>query len=359
MKKIIVGCFIVFACVTLQARNKFTTVFMGSYPKPDSVNVPCFDPNNSKHIETPTRLYDEYLEKGGDSEANLRKAMCDIVKEQEDFGFDVVSVGEIRNAHPIYSYCRHIGGIDFIGLTKAKTWLDQEGYIPTVIGPVKANFDFLIKDFKLAQAETDKPLKVSIPGPITIAHSVSNNYYDNVEDLVDALANEIRLVAVALTKVGCKWIQIDEPIFAKKPRLAMRLGVKALARCFDAVPRNVISVLNVGCGDCRFDSPPHLRLARYLDQLDINAIAIQDASVNNNLKLFQRFEKTSIILGICYPDAHKVESVTNMAKHIKTVVTVVPSRRLMISNCCDYCLFDAKTFKSKIGNMMRAISLVG
>ncbi len=58
---------------------------------------------------------------------------------------------------------------------------------------------------------------MTIPGPLTIMDSIADAYYGDENrfgvDLADAINFEIK----ALSAAGCRWIQIDEPIFARQP----------------------------------------------------------------------------------------------------------------------------------------------
>ena len=51
--------------------------------------------------------------------------------------------------------------------------LDQQ----RVIDKVKADKSFLIYDWIESQKISSKPIKVTIPGPMTITDTIANNYY--------------------------------------------------------------------------------------------------------------------------------------------------------------------------------------
>jgi 5-methyltetrahydropteroyltriglutamate--homocysteine methyltransferase len=52
---------------------------------------------------------------------------------------------------------------------------------------------------------------------MTIIDSTANVYYKKIEDLYQDLASVINEEVLDLVKNGCKFIQIDEPLLARKP----------------------------------------------------------------------------------------------------------------------------------------------
>jgi 5-methyltetrahydropteroyltriglutamate--homocysteine methyltransferase len=59
------------------------------------------------------------------------------------------------------------------------------------------------------QEMSKKPVKVSLPAPLTIINTVMNEYYkDNERELSEILVKEINREVVALSNAGCKYIQV-------------------------------------------------------------------------------------------------------------------------------------------------------
>ena len=128
---------------------------------------------------------------------------------------------------------QYLEGIDFEKLTEkvARTG-NYKCWLPTIIGKVKAKESFLVKEWNSNQKLTPKPLKITIPGPMTIADTIANTYYKSDEKMGEDLADAINVEIKRLVDVGCKYIQVDEPLFARKPENALNFGIKNLERCF-------------------------------------------------------------------------------------------------------------------------------
>ena len=52
-----------------------------------------------------------------------------------------------------------------------------------------------------------------------------------------------------LVKAGCKFIQVDEPLFARKPKEAIEYGIKNLEKCFEDISNpDVEKITHICCG---------------------------------------------------------------------------------------------------------------
>ena len=78
----------------------------------------------------------------------------------------------------IWYHCRHLEGFDFEKLeTELKRNGAWEATLPVICGKIKAKNEFLVKDWQFAQQKTKLPVKVTIPGPLTIADTTVNKFY--------------------------------------------------------------------------------------------------------------------------------------------------------------------------------------
>ena len=132
----------------------------------------------------------------------------DAVIDQVTAGIDIPTDGEIRRENYIHYHCRHLDGIDFTQLTERV--LREGAYaarLPTVTGPISARDRFLPHDWRVAQGFTDKPVKISIPGPMTISDTLADAYYGDPRHLAADLAAALNTEVLALAEAGCRHIQ--------------------------------------------------------------------------------------------------------------------------------------------------------
>ena len=207
------------------------TTVIGSYPKPHYLKITdWFNATGGTDTENPTKYYEEEIKKiGSEVEEIFIRATKDVIKDQENCGIDIITDGEVRRENYIHYHCRHLNGIDFSNLTEktARTG-NYKCWLPTITNRVTAGESFLVEEWKTNQKLSNKPIKVTIPGPMTITDTIANTYYKTDEEMGYDLAEAINVEIKRLEEAGCKYIQVDEPLFARKPENALNFGIKNL-----------------------------------------------------------------------------------------------------------------------------------
>ena len=227
------------------------TTTIGAYPKPDEVPVKdWFQKEGGTDTAEPTAGYAETVRRyGAQLEAILDRATVDVVREQVKLGIDIPTDGEVRRENYIHYHCRHLAGIDFERLTEQQMRGHYQALLPTITGPVQASRQpFLVRDWQIAQSATRKPVKITVPGPLTIGDSVADDFYRDPRTRGAALADALNVEIRRLAEAGCPAIQVDEPVFARRAEDALAFGLEHLERCFHKVPPGTERVVHVCCG---------------------------------------------------------------------------------------------------------------
>ena len=344
-----------------------TTTTIGAYPKPDFLAVgDWFDgAGGGPDSADPTARYaDDVARLGEEAETMFARAAGAVIADQIEAGIDVLTDGEVRRENYIHYHCRHITGIDFDHLTE--TELREGAYtarLPTITGPVRAADPFLPHDWKVAQAFTGRPVKVTLPGPMTIGDTLADDHYADARargaDLAAALNSEI----LALAGAGCRHIQIDEPLFARKVAQALDYGFDHLERCFQGVPDGVVRTVHMCCGyPDRLDNPDYPKapkdcyaeLAPAIDDSSIQAVSIEDAHRNCDLGLLEKFTRTTVILGVVAIAESRVETTDEIAGRLRAALDHIDGDRLIAAPDCGLGLLGRDLARAKLKNLCAA-----
>ncbi len=325
------------------------TTCIGAFPKPDYVPVDDWfnlDGGLTDSSSDVTRQYTENMSHPDAAfEELFQRATKLAIDEQVSAGIDIPTDGEMRRENYVHYQCRHLKGFDFENLTKRVV---RDGAytaeFPTITGPIEATDEhFLDRDFKIAQSFTDRPVKITVPGPITIMDTTANSFYDDNRalafDLADGLNSEIRALAAA----GCKYIQVDEPLFARNVEAALDYGIECLDRCFEGVPEDVTRVMHMCCGypghldDVDYhkaDPNSYFRLAQAIDASSIDQVSIEDAHRHNDLKLLEHFSRTTVIVGVVAIAKSQIETVEEITARLKVILHHIDADRLIAAPDC-------------------------
>lgn len=342
------------------------TTTIGAYPKPDYLKLPdWFTVAAGPDTSEPTRHWAAAMAAmGDDAQDVLTKAVREVISDQVEAGVDIPTDGEVRRENYIHYHCRHLNGFDFEELTeKSLRNGAYSAHLPTVRGPISTNGRFLVRDWEAARACTDRPVKVTLPGPLTIADTVVDDWYgDNARfgrDLADALNEEI----LALAAAGCEHIQIDEPLFARRPEAALEYGMENLERAFAGCPSTVTRTMHMCCGyPDRLDNPNYPKadpsaygqIAQAIDESSIDALSIEDAHRHNPLQLLEMFSRTTVVFGVIGVVSSTVESIEQVRARLLEALNHIDADRLIAAPDCGLGLLGRDLARAKLSVMCQA-----
>lgn len=317
------------------------TTTIGAFPKPDYVPISDWFTNTDGDY---TSAYLAELSAGGDkADALLDEATRDVVQAQVGAGIDIPTDGEIRRENYIHYQCRAIEGIDFRTLTPVRMRGTTDTLLPTITGPVAPLPSPLAEDYRRAQSAVDNPVKITIPGPMTIIDSTANTHYQSEMELAHDLATVINQHVHQLAAAGCTWIQVDEPVMVRRPDEAQRWGIDELARCFQGLDPSVNRVVHICCGypnrldQDDYEKAPqasYLDLAERLDEALVDFVSLEDAHRHNNLaQLLPRFPRTSVVLGVVAIASSRVETVEEIAARLETALGFAAGPLIAAPDC--------------------------
>jgi 5-methyltetrahydropteroyltriglutamate--homocysteine methyltransferase len=343
------------------------TTTIGAFPKPDYVKITDWF-KLGMDTPDPTKDYAAELRRlGNDAEEIFVRGTREAIEKQIQTGIDIPTDGEIRRENYIHYHCRHLDGIDFDALTERTVRGNYTARLPTIEGPIKYGGPFLTHDFQVARSFSDRPIKMTMPGPMTICDTVADAHYQDPRragaDIADALNNEVR----ALARAGCRHIQIDEPVFARKPEAALDFGLEHLERCFFNCPDDVVRTVHICCGyPDRLDNPnypkaereAYFQLADAVEASSIDAVSLEDAHRPNELSLLERFKTTTVILGVVAIAKSRVETVDEIASRLSAALNHIDAGRLIAAPDCGLGMLGATLALRKLTNLAAAAQVV-
>ena len=341
------------------------TTTIGAYPKPSYVPTPNTFNEEGPGTNAPTNAYSAYLQSlPANIDEILDKATVEVVQAQVDFGIDIPTDGEIRRENYIHYQCRQFAGFDFDRLTEKAArngaWVAQ---LPTIVSPIEFRAAKLPRDYTVAQAATENPVKITIPGPLTITDSTADAFYKNDAKLGADLAAALNQEILALAAAGCRHIQVDEPVFARRPHDALAFGFDNLERCFDGVPASVTRTVHMCCGYpeeldqadfMKADRSAYLQLADEIEKSTIQAISLEDAHQHNDLSLLERFATTTVIFGAVGIARSRIETVEEIVARLRAALNHIDADRLMVAPDCGLNMLNQAMIESKLTNMALA-----
>ncbi|APX96625.1 methionine synthase [Natronorubrum daqingense] len=311
------------------------TTVVGSYPKPKWLN-------RAKELyEDPDHGFDD-----GDYDEAKDDAARLITQEHERAGLDVVVDGEMRRNEMVEFFAHRIEGYEFNG--PVKVWGHNYFDKPSVVSEVEYDENWLVDEYKFTASATDRPVKVPITGPYTLASWSFNEAYEDDAELAYALADLVNEEIEKLVDAGARYIQIDEPALATTPDDHAIVG-EALEHIVEDIPEDVRIGLHVCYGDYSRIYPEILEFP--VDEFDLE-LANGDY---DQLDVFKDPEFTKdLALGVTDVHVGEAESVEQIEQNILKGLEIVPPEQLVLSPDCGVKLLPREVAYGKMANMVEA-----
>jgi len=205
----------------MQAKKLMTTI-AGSLPKPAWLAEPL-------KLWAPWKLEGEALLEG------QRDAVRLALHDQEKAGIDIVSDGEQTRRHFVTTFIEHLEGVDF---SRARTVRIRDRYdaqVPVVAGAVARKKPVYVEAARFLRAETTRPVKYTLPGPLTMVDTLYDDYYRSREKLAWEFAAILNQEAREIAAAGVDVIQFDEPAFNVFFDEVRDFGVQTLERAAEGL----------------------------------------------------------------------------------------------------------------------------
>ncbi|MEM7563903.1 MAG: 5-methyltetrahydropteroyltriglutamate--homocysteine methyltransferase, partial [Pseudomonadota bacterium] len=185
------------------------TTCIGAYPKPSYVKLPdWFNDPSGPDTADPTGGWESAMDAmGEDAQLLIDRGIQEAINDQVYAGIDIPTEGEIVRENYIHYHCRHLNGFDFVNLTnKEVRGGTYAANLPTINGSVSVKSLFLAGEWQKAQSMSDRPVKITMPGPMTVSDTNVDSFYGDSKKLGHDIALALNQEVVALAQAGCKHI---------------------------------------------------------------------------------------------------------------------------------------------------------
>ena len=309
------------------------TSLVGSYAQPDWLIdreklAGRFPPRT--RMKELWRVPEQYLEQAWDD------ATVYAIAEQERAGLDIVTDGEMRRESYSNRFATALDGVD---LDNNGTALDRSGEpvpVPRVVGPIKRRHAVQVRDvqFLREHASPEKKIKITVPGPFTMAQQAQDDFYNDPEALAVAYAGAVNEEIKDLFAAGADVVQLDEPYMQARPDKARQYGLKALERALEGVTGTTALHICFGYAHLIHERPEGYSFLPELSGSGVEQISIETAQSNLDTSVLATLPGKTIILGVLDLATHEVESSETVAARIRRALPHVPAEKIIIAPDC-------------------------
>jgi len=307
------------------------TTIVGSYPQPDWLidrdMLMTHGPPRVRMREI-WRVEEPFLEQAQDDATRL------AIRDMEVAGLDIVSDGEIRRESYFNRFATALSGIDVDepGVVLGRT--GKPTPVPRVTGPVRRLRPVELRDVEFLRRHTEKPIKITLPGPFTMTQLAKDEFYGDDAALARAYADAVNQEARDLKAAGADYIQLDEPYLQAQPQKARAYGIEAIDRALAGVVGPTIVHMCFGYAYVVKDKPSGYSFLPELDRCGAAQISIEAAQPRLDLGILATLASKSLMVGVIDLGDPAIETPDIVARRIRAALNHVDAERLVIAPDC-------------------------
>jgi 5-methyltetrahydropteroyltriglutamate--homocysteine methyltransferase len=328
---------------------------VGSYPQPDWLI------DREKLVkEMPARIRSQDLWRI--APAWLEQAQDDAtilaIRDQERAGLDILTDGEMRRESYSNRFATALEGLDVDNPGTVLSRTGRMSLVPRVVGKVRRKHPVQVRDVEFLRPNTDRLIKITVPGPFTMSQQAQNDFYDTEEALAMDYAAAVNEEIKDLFAAGADYVQMDEPYMQAQPDKARQFGVKALSRALDGVAGATALHLCFGYAALVKDRPSGYSFLPELAQCPVQQISIETAQSSLDCSVLSELRGKTIILGVLDLSTHQIETADIVAGRIRRALPFVSPERLIVAPDCGLKYLPRSVAFEKIKAMVRGADLV-
>jgi 5-methyltetrahydropteroyltriglutamate--homocysteine methyltransferase len=331
------------------------TTIAGSLPKPSWLAEP-------RKLWAPWRLDGDELREG------KRDATLVALKTQETAGIDIVSDGEQARQHFVHGFLEGVEGIDFdrkvpMGIRNNR----YEALVPTVTGPLRRRGAVHACEALIARTHTERRLKFTLPGPMTICDTVADAHYGDRARMAMAFADLLNEEARDLAAIGVDVIQFDEPAFNVYLDEVVDWGIAALHRAIAGVECQTAVHICYGYGiQANIDWKKTLgaewrqyeRIFPALAASRIDQVSLECANSQVPIELLGLLAGKDVLVGAIDVASDRAETPDEVAATIEAALRFVPPEHLFPCTNCGMAPLDRTLASQKLAALAAGAALV-
>lgn len=307
------------------------TTVVGSYPQPD-----WLIDREALRERSPPRVRAKELWR---VEPERLIAACDdatrlAIRDMERAGIDIVSDGEMRRESYSSLFANALDGIDLENPGTAISRRGELDPVPRVIEPIKRTGSVLVRDVRLLRSESDRQIKISLPGPFTMSQQAQDDYYLDGKALAFAFADAVNGEIKDLFTAGADVVQLDEPFLQARIKPARAYGVAAINRALEGISGTTAVHLCFGYAALIKDKPSAYSFLTELNDCNVDQISIEAAQPSLDLNVLKQIRNKTVILGVLDLNDMSVESPRLVAARLQKALEVVPVEKLIAAPDC-------------------------
>ncbi len=331
------------------------TTLVGSYPQPDWLidreKLASQMPPRTRMMSL-WRVGPDWLTEAQDDAVIL------AIHDQVRAGIDIVSDGEMRRESYSNAFANALDGVDLDNPGMKMSRTGNLVPVPRVTGKIRRKHPVTICELSFLRQNTDRFVKMTVPGPFTMTQLTVNDYYPSDAEMAMDYAVAVNEEIKDLFLAGADVVQIDEPYLQAQPGKAREYALAALNRAFEGITGTTAIHTCFGYAALVNERPPGYSFLPELKGCHVDQISIETAQVSLDCSILETLRGKSIIVGVLDLSTHEIESPGVVADRIRRALPYVDARKVILAPDCGMKYLPRDVAFGKLRSMVDGAKIV-
>ncbi|WP_458414849.1 5-methyltetrahydropteroyltriglutamate--homocysteine methyltransferase [Schinkia sp. CFF1] len=316
-----------------------------------------------------------------------------VITLQEDLGIDIITSGEIGRDNYVSFVSNKIGGVTMMSMSEMLDYIDDKKAfenilttldVPAVsiknaicVGKLKYNGGIVADELKIMKKFTNKPVKVTLPGPYLLTRSMwlpnlSGKFYGSKEELGQDVIKIMKEEIDNLIDIGVDVIQFDEPVLTevvftdgkprsfmcaalserKDPKEELEFASSLIGQMMEYIDRTkTVASLHVCRGNWSKDESilltgPYTPLIELFAKVNPDLLTLEFSTprageLRSLLTDSRISEQTALGLGVINPRTDDIETVDSILSRAEEAMKYYPKEKIWLNPDCGFATFSS------------------
>jgi 5-methyltetrahydropteroyltriglutamate--homocysteine methyltransferase len=311
--------------------ERLLTTVVGSYPQPEWL----IDRKNLQERLPPRvrardiwRIPEPLLQQAQDDATLL------AIRDMERAGIDIISDGEMRRESYSNRFATALDGMDLDNPGTIAGRTGRSNLVPRIVGPIRRLYPVEARDVEFLRRNTDRRIKITVPGPFTISQQAQDDYYHDERALALDIAAAVNEEIKSLQAAGADVVQLDEPYLQAQPEKARAYGIEVINRALEGIEGPTALHLCFGYAAIVHNRPPRYAFLTELRDCIVKQISLEAAQPRLDLSVLRQLVDKTLIVGVLNLGDMAVETPEMVADRIRAALQYVEPERLILAPDC-------------------------
>jgi 5-methyltetrahydropteroyltriglutamate--homocysteine methyltransferase len=212
----------------------------------------------------------------------------------------------------------------------------------------------MVEDLLFLKRHTKKPVKITVPGPFTMAQQAQNDHYQSEEAAALDYAEAVNAEIADLFAAGADIVQVDEPYMQARPEKARQYGLKAVNRALEGIRGTTALHICFGYAAIIHARPSGYSFLPELEQCSCQQVSIETAQSNLDCKVLEQLSGKQILVGCLDLSDMNVETPELVQQRVERALPFVRKENVILAPDCGMKYLPREVADGKLKAMVEA-----